>query len=87
MVALDYNQVGPFMGFMPGLKAFIAAVVGGIGSIPGALLGGLLLGVVETLAIAIGLSAFKDAFAFILLILILLFKPSGLLLKSIKEKV
>lgn len=87
MFALDQNQVSNFMGMMPGLKAFIAAVVGGIGSIPGAMVGGLMLGLVETLAVVLGLSAFKDAFAFILLIAILLFKPSGLLLKTVKEKV
>lgn len=87
MFAIDQNQASNFMGFMPGLKAFIAAVVGGIGSISGAMIGGLLLGVLETLAVVLGMDAFKDGFAFILLILILLFKPSGLLLKSIKEKV
>lgn len=87
LVALDQNQVGPFMGLMPGLKAFIAAVVGGIGSIPGAVMGGLVLGLAETLAVVVGLGAFKDAVAFILLIAILLFKPSGLFLKSLKEKV
>lgn len=87
LFALDQNQVSNFMGLLPGLKAFIAAVVGGIGSIPGAMAGGLILGILETFAVVLGLSHFKDAFAFILLIVILLIKPAGLLIKSMKEKV
>jgi branched-chain amino acid transport system permease protein len=74
-----YGKVEPYMGFLPGLKAFVAAVLGGIGSIPGAILGGVLLGLVETLVAAYGFSAFRDAVAFVILIVILLVKPSGLL--------
>jgi branched-chain amino acid transport system permease protein len=89
MDAIRYN-VKPLMGLMPGLKAFIAAVLGGIGSIPGALLGALILGLVETLArsyLPSGYKEFADAVAFVALILILLFKPSGLLGSTAREKV
>lgn len=87
-----YPSVEPFMGILPGLKAFIAAVLGGIGNIPGAALGGLIIGVTETLvggySQVIGLpSGYKDGVAFVILILILLFKPSGLLGKTEREKV
>ena len=87
-----YPSVEPFMGIIPGLKAFIAAVLGGIGNIPGAALGGLIIGVTETLvggySSAIGLpTGYKDGVAFVILILILLFKPSGLLGKTEPEKV
>jgi branched-chain amino acid transport system permease protein len=77
------------MGMMPGLKAFIAAVVGGIGNIPGAMLGGLLLGMSEILFVAFFpvLSGYRDAFIFVILILILLLKPDGILGKNVKEKV
>ena len=77
------------MGIMPGLKCFIAAVVGGIGSIAGAVLGGLLLGVIELMTIAVlpELTGYKDAFAFVLLITVLLVKPTGLLGKNQGEKV
>jgi len=75
------------MGVLPGLKAFIAAVFGGIGIIPGAMLGGFSLGIIETLVSGYGSSMYKDAVAFALLILILIIKPSGLLGKNIKEKV
>jgi branched-chain amino acid transport system permease protein len=87
--AIRYD-VKPLMGLMPGLKAFIAAVLGGIGSIPGALVGALLLGVVETLArfyLPPGYTEYSDAVAFVVLILILLFKPSGLLGRATREKV
>ena len=84
-------QVDPLMGIMLGLKAFIAAVLGGIGSIAGALLGGLLLGMVETLLRGVILparySGYADAAAFVILILILLVKPSGLLGRTVPEKV
>jgi branched-chain amino acid transport system permease protein len=83
-----YHFARPDMGFIPGLKAFIAAVLGGIGNIPGAFLGGLVLGMVESLAAAylpMG-SQYRDAFAFIILILLLSFKPSGLLGSDISEK-
>ena len=81
MWALRYPQVHPYMGIMPGLKAFIAAVFGGIGSIPGAVIGGVALGFVEIMTVAFmpELSGFRDAFAFILLVLVLVFKPTGLL--------
>ena len=87
-----YPQVQPFMGVTVGMKAFVAAVLGGIGNIPGAALGGLIIGVVETMVVAyssqIGISSgYRDAVAFVILILILLFKPSGLLGKSEREKV
>jgi branched-chain amino acid transport system permease protein len=89
MDAIRYD-VRPLMGLMPGLKAFIAAVLGGIGSIPGALLGALLLGLIETLAkyyLAKGYTEYADGVAFVALILILLFKPSGLLGRATREKV
>ncbi len=80
--------IEPLMGVQPGLRAFIAAVVGGIGNLPGAVLGGLLIGVVETFAGGIpGLSNYRDAIAFGILILILLFKPAGLLGRATIEKV
>jgi len=76
------------MGVLPGLKAFVAAVLGGIGNIPGAALGGLLLGVVETFVNGSkDWSTYKDAIAFALLILVLLFRPAGLLGSFTKEKV
>jgi branched-chain amino acid transport system permease protein len=75
------------MGLMPGLKAFVAAVLGGIGSVPGAMLGGLLLGLAEQLVAGYWSSSWRDAVAFALLILILLVKPSGLLGRSVAEKV
>jgi branched-chain amino acid transport system permease protein len=75
------------MGVLPGLKAFVAAVLGGIGNIPGAALGGLLLGVVETFVNGSEWSTYKDAIAFALLILVLLFRPAGLLGRFTKEKV
>jgi branched-chain amino acid transport system permease protein len=87
-----YQAIDPFMGVMPGIKAFVAAVLGGIGNIPGAALGGILLGVIETLVVGysstIGIPpGYRDAVAFVILILILLFKPSGLLGKVEREKV
>lgn len=87
--ALKYPQLNPTMGIMPGLKCFIAAVIGGIGSIGGAVLGGFLLGFLEIMIIAFlpGLTGYRDAFAFVILILALLFKPSGLLGKNQVEKV
>jgi branched-chain amino acid transport system permease protein len=80
-------NVQPLMGLMPGLKAFIAAVLGGIGSVPGAMLGGILLGMTEALVAAFGGSMYRDAVAFIILILILLIRPTGLLGKGVQEKV
>lgn len=82
-----YTKIDPLMGVIPGVKAFIAAVLGGIGIIPGAMVGGLVLGVVETVVSALGYSLWRDAAAFIILILILLFRPSGIFGKNSKEKV
>ena len=82
LMAGQYGRIDPLMGFIPGLKAFVAAVIGGIGSIPGAALGGYVLGVAEILLIALLppiYSGYRDAFVFIMLILVLLLKPSGLL--------
>lgn len=87
LYALNYPSIDPLMGVMPGLKAFVAAVLGGIGNIPGAALGGLLLGVVETFVNGSQWSTYKDAIAFAILILILLFRPAGLLGKAGAEKV
>jgi len=82
-----YTKIEPLMGVIPGLKAFVAAVLGGIGIIPGAMVGGLILGLVETIVSALGFSLWRDAAAFIILILILIFRPSGILGKNTKEKV
>ncbi|MBI2512618.1 MAG: branched-chain amino acid ABC transporter permease [Opitutae bacterium] len=88
LYALNYPSIDPLMGVLPGLKAFVAAVLGGIGNIPGAALGGLLLGIVETFVNGSAeWSSYKDAIAFALLILILLFRPAGLLGRYVKEKV
>jgi branched-chain amino acid transport system permease protein len=89
MWALKYPRLEPLMGIMPGLKCFIAAVIGGIGSIAGAVLGGLLLGLIELMTIAFlpELTGYKDAFAFVLLIVVLLVKPTGLLGNKQGEKV
>jgi len=86
LVGIYYNSIDPLMGIMPGLKAFVAAVLGGIGIIPGAMLGGVLLGV-ESMVSGFISSTFRDAAAFGILIIILLFKPSGLLGKNVREKV
>ncbi|MFB6367294.1 branched-chain amino acid ABC transporter permease [Paenibacillus elgii] len=82
-----YTKIEPLMGVIPGLKAFVAAVLGGIGIIPGAVIGGLVLGTVETFVSALGYSPWRDAAAFIILILILIFRPSGVLGKNMREKV
>jgi len=87
LVGMYYNRIDPYMGVMPGLKAFIAAVFGGIGVIPGAVIGGLIMGVAENLVVAFGSSTYRDAVAFAILILVLLFKPDGLLGKRHQEKV
>lgn len=87
LVGVYYNSIDPLMGIMPGLKAFVAAVLGGIGIIPGAMVGGILLGVIEALVSGFISSTFRDAAAFGILIIILLFKPSGLLGKNVREKV
>lgn len=87
LVGLYYNTIDPMMGVAPGLKAFVAAVLGGIGIIPGALIGGLTIGVVETMVSAYGNSMIRDAVVYGLLILILIIRPSGILGKHVKEKV
>lgn len=87
MVGLYYISVDPFMGVAPGLKAFVAAVFGGIGIIPGAMIGGVIIGLIEALVSGFGSSLYKDAVVYLLMILVLLIKPSGLLGKSVKEKV
>ena len=87
LYATNYPSIDPLMGVMPGLKAFVAAILGGIGNIPGAALGGLLLGTVETFVGGSQYSTYKDAIAFGILIVILLFRPAGLLGKLMVEKV
>jgi branched-chain amino acid transport system permease protein len=90
---LNRNQCTPLMGLIPGLKAFVAAVIGGIGNIPGAAVGGLILGLIETFSASLQyhnaavLSPYKDAIAFVILILVLLIKPEGLFGKAVPEKV
>lgn len=86
--ALTNVRMDPTVGVLPGLKAFVAAVLGGIGSIPGAVVGGLVMGVAETwVASSPGGSTWRDAIAFVLLILILIFRPAGILGKAVAEKV
>ena len=87
LVGLYYTQIDLYMGFYAGLKAFAAAVLGGIGNIRGAMLGGYFLGVAEALAITFLNPAYKDLVAFVILILVLLFRPGGLLGESVPEKV
>ena len=87
LVGVYYNSIDPLMGIMPGLKAFIAAVLGGIGILPGAVAGGLILGIVEAFVSGFISSTFRDAAAFAILILVLLIRPTGLFGKNIKEKV
>ena len=89
MWAIKYPQLNPLMGIMPGLKCFIAAVIGGIGNIGGAVLGGFLLGFIEIMVVAFlpSLTGYRDAFSFVLLILVLLLKPAGLLGKRQTIKV
>jgi len=86
--AMKYPQINPFMGIVPGLKAFIAAVLGGIGNLAGAVVGGLLLGFLEVMLVALfpDWSGYRDALAFILLILILLVRPTGLLGEVLGEE-
>ncbi|HEY3368337.1 MAG TPA: branched-chain amino acid ABC transporter permease [Symbiobacteriaceae bacterium] len=87
LYALAYPQIYPFMGIMPGLKAFTAAVLGGIGNIPGAVLGALIMGQAEVLTAGYITTNYRDAIAFSILIIVLLVKPAGLLGKSGPEKV
>ncbi|NLD52275.1 MAG: branched-chain amino acid ABC transporter permease [Clostridiales bacterium] len=83
----NYTAVTPLAGAMPGLKAFVAAVFGGIGSIPGAVVGAFIIGISENLLKAVGLTAFSDAFTFALLIFVLVFKPTGLFGEATTDKV
>ena len=87
LYVLAYPQIQPYMGSMPGLKAFVAAVLGGIGIIPGAMVGGMILGIAESLTRGYISSQFSDAVVFGILILVLLFKPSGLFGRNVREKV
>jgi branched-chain amino acid transport system permease protein len=86
MVGLTYGQIGFTMGWSYGLKAFTAAILGGIGNIPGAMLGGFLLGIVEALGAGYVSSAWKDAIAFVVLIVVLIVRPTGLLGERVAEK-
>ena len=87
LVGLTNPKIEPLMGIMPGVKAFVAAVLGGIGSIPGAVIGGLVMGVSEYLVVGYISSTYRDAIAFVILILVLLVKPAGLLGRNVAEKV
>ncbi|MEA4924539.1 MAG: branched-chain amino acid ABC transporter permease [Syntrophomonadaceae bacterium] len=87
MVGIYYNAVWPYMGTMAGMKAFAAAVLGGIGSVPGAMIGGLSLGVMEIMGVAYLSSSYKDAIAFAILILVLIIRPQGLLGQRTSKKV
>jgi branched-chain amino acid transport system permease protein len=87
LYASNYPSIDPLMGTLPGMKAFVAAVLGGIGNIAGAAVGGLVLGLVETTVVGFGGSTYRDAVAFAVLILILLLRPEGLLGRRVAEKV
>lgn len=87
LVSLNYPKIDPLMGIMTGLKAFVAAVLGGIGNITGAMLGGMIIGLAEVMVVGYGQSTYRDAIAFSILIVILLFKPTGLMGKGLVEKV
>lgn len=87
MVGIYYNSINPLMGMLPGLKAFVAAVFGGIGIIPGAMIGGYFIGIVEVLVSGYGNSMYRDGVVFAILILVLIIKPTGLLGKNTREKV
>ena len=87
LVGLTNPKIEPLMGIMPGIKAFVAAVLGGIGSIPGAMIGGLLMGISEYMVVGYISSTYRDAIAFVILIIVLLIKPAGLLGRNVAEKV
>jgi len=87
LVGLTNPKIEPLMGIMPGIKAFVAAVLGGIGSIPGAMIGGLLMGISEYMVVGYISSTYRDAIAFVILIVVLLVRPAGLLGRNVTEKV
>ncbi len=89
MWAMRYPQVQPYMGFVPGMKAFVAAVIGGIGSVPGALVGGFLLGMTEILVVGFfpNLAGYRDVFAYVILIVLLMFRPTGIFTVYSEQKV
>jgi len=87
LVGLNNPKIDPIMGLLPGLKAFVAAVLGGIGNIPGAMVGGLIIGVAEVMTVGYLSSTFRDAIAFGILIAILIFRPAGIMGKATTEKV
>ena len=87
LVSLMYPKIDPLMGILPGLKAFVAAVLGGIGNITGAMFGGLIIGLAEVMAVGYGQSTYRDAIAFVILVLILLIRPTGIMGKGMVEKV
>ena len=87
LVALQNPKIEPYMGILPGLKAFVAAVLGGIGNVPGAVLGGLAMGIAEVLVVGYLSPTYRDAIAFVLLILILLIRPAGILGRPAADKV
>ena len=87
LYGLSYPKIDPLLGIMPGLKAFVAAVLGGIGNVPGAVIGGLIIGIIESFVSGSQFSNYRDAIAFVILIVILLFRPSGLFGKYEPEKV
>ncbi len=87
LYALNYGNLQPYMGTMPGLKAFVAAVLGGIGILPGAMVGGFAIGFIETFVKGYISSSWANVFVFGILIIVLLVKPTGLFGKNVKEKV
>ncbi|MGI6755791.1 MAG: branched-chain amino acid ABC transporter permease [Atopobiaceae bacterium] len=87
LYSMAYTQATPTMGIMLGTKAFVAAVLGGIGSIPGAVIGGLVVGMAEVIVSALGLSVWKDAVVYLLLIIVLIVRPTGILGRTMNEKV
>ena len=87
LIGMAIPKIDPLMGIMYGLKAFVAAVLGGIGNIPGALLGGVLIGLAETFVVGYLSPTYRDAIAFAILIVLLLFRPQGILGSTVREKV
>jgi len=87
MVAMYYGLVNFYIGYLAGIKAFTAAVLGGIGNVPGAMIGGLVLGILESLGAGYLWPEYKDAFAFMVLVLILIIRPQGLLGERVPDKV